>query len=134
MLILHYSISYQIRELWYYTQHHFFLGSDDNITWKGLSSRSIAYVYKYLIKIQNPFICPWYTRIWKSRSKPKENFLMWKTLNNALHTKDNPMRRSIINVSVCLLCSKSKENVGHLFFSCMYVHNLWKRILHHYHF
>lgn len=70
-----------------------------------------------------------------TKTKPKENIMLWKVLFNALHTRDKLLSRGIITYADCLLCGRRNESISHLFFACSYVHNLWKRILavHNFH-
>jgi hypothetical protein len=102
------------------------------ISWNGIH-HSISIVYRTIIQIQHDSTFPWHTRIWKSGSKQKHNLLLWKCLMNAIHTQDNLVRRQLIDHSLCILCNRAAENVGHLFFNCHFSFQLWKEVLHRIH-
>ncbi|GAU47989.1 hypothetical protein TSUD_272340 [Trifolium subterraneum] len=72
-----------------------------------------------------------YNRFMRVKSLPlKVNLLMWRLFLNKLPTKDNLLRRGILDGSGILcdtLCGK-EENVDHLFFQCEHYGKIWALI------
>jgi hypothetical protein len=125
-LVLPYTSSFQLRQLWNIISSYPTMSSDNVLVWSG-KTFSINLVYKSLC--DNGFLFPWYTRIWKIGGSAKENLLLWKVMANALNTKDKLCRIGIISDNMCVFCKSETECNTHLFFECSFVFQIWYRLL-----
>lgn len=50
---------------------------------------------------------------------------MWKYCTNSLPTKENLLKRTIIQDSVCHLCASESENVLQALWGCEKVQRVW---------
>ena len=55
----------------------------------------------------------------------KIKHFIWRACHNALPTKCNLVRRSIVNSEVCELCNEGQEDVIHALWRCPVVENVW---------
>ncbi|XP_020261656.1 uncharacterized protein LOC109837719 [Asparagus officinalis] len=72
----------------------------------------------------------WYKTIWDDLSIPKHSFIHWLAVQNKLLTQDRLMKRGIISINSCSLCTGScLETRDHLFFECTFSCNVWNHIM-----
>ncbi|KAK9672348.1 hypothetical protein RND81_12G095100 [Saponaria officinalis] len=67
--------------------------------------------------------------VWNSISAPKNCLIALMAIQNKLSTIDNIYPRGFMLINRCVLCKKSWENVGHLFFSCDFSSVVWHHVL-----
>ena len=103
---------------------------EDSVLWNDKSGYFISDVYKHLQSDSTLQLDPWFRRLWKSGSKPSENLMLWKLLNNALLTQDKLLCMNIIQANICRLCNRGNETCNHLYFGCSYTFIVWTRILY----
>ena len=65
--------------------------------------------------------------VWKLKVPGKIKHFLWKFCTNSLPTKENLMKRTIIQENVCHLCSNHPEDVKHALWGCSKVHQVWQR-------
>ena len=63
--------------------------------------------------------------IWKMKVPGKIKHFIWKACTNSLPTKDNLMKRKILNESVCSRCAEESESVVHALWSCACIKTVW---------
>ena len=66
--------------------------------------------------------------LWCTKIPNRIAFLVWRSLKNRLPTKDNLLKRDVIDVNsdqTCVLCNNYIESALHLFLPCEVVTNLW---------
>lgn len=56
--------------------------------------------------------------IWKLKVPGKIKHFLWKACNNSLPTKENLLKRKILQELVCHRCSRESKNVVHALWSC----------------
>ena len=71
----------------------------------------------------------WWKRTWCLDSSYRENLLLWKVLNRAVHTRAKLVCMGMVVDIACLFCSEQVETVEHLFFECNYIKQLWYAVL-----
>ncbi|KAL4383402.1 hypothetical protein GQ457_15G010210 [Hibiscus cannabinus] len=71
----------------------------------------------------------WHKLIWFALHIPKHAVIAWMTILNRLPSKDRLIRMGIEVDSVCVNCGVETETRSHLFFTCSYSKEVWKRIL-----
>ena len=65
--------------------------------------------------------------IWKLKLPNKIKHFLWKSCTNSLPTKENLMRRTIIQENVCHLCSDHPADANHALWGCFRVRQVWQR-------
>ena len=65
--------------------------------------------------------------VWKLNVPGKIKHFLWKACSNALPTKANLMKRTIIQENVCHFCSDQLEDVKHALWGCSKVRQVWQR-------
>ena len=66
-------------------------------------------------------------QLWKAKIPLKIKIFMWLTLQNAILTKDNLLKRKWKGGPSCAFCQE-KESVNHLFFDCPVSKYVWSII------
>ncbi|XP_023921139.2 uncharacterized protein LOC112032606 [Quercus suber] len=64
-------------------------------------------------------------RLWKLRLPNKIKLFGWRACHNILPTKDNLVRRRIIEDSVCELCNQGSESGLHVLWECEVAKDVW---------
>ena len=65
--------------------------------------------------------------IWNLLVPSKVKNLVWRATKNSLPTKDNLVRRKIIQNGSCDVCREHTEDVKHALYSCPKLVELWKK-------
>ena len=65
--------------------------------------------------------------VWRLNVPGKIKHFLWKCCTNALPTKENLLKRTIIAESVFHLCSEHPEDVMHALWGCVKVRQVWLR-------
>ena len=65
--------------------------------------------------------------VWMLKVQGKIKHFLWKSCTNSLPTKENLLKRTIIQEDVCHLCSEHPENVMHALWGCTKVRQVWQR-------
>ena len=55
----------------------------------------------------------------------KIKHFIWKACSNSLPTKENLLRRRVLQHSVCHLCARESEDVFHALWGCEKIHPTW---------
>ena len=71
---------------------------------------------------------PLWQAIWNLLVLSKVKNLVWRATKNSLPSKDNLVRRKIIQDAGCEACREHNENVKHALYSCPKLEELWKKI------
>ena len=58
----------------------------------------------------------------------KLNFFLWLVIRNALLTCEFLIARRMEISNMCCLCNHNRENIDHIFKSCLFVQGIWDRI------
>ncbi|KAK2414852.1 hypothetical protein QL285_037392 [Trifolium repens] len=72
-----------------------------------------------------------FEQLWKSQAPSKIIVFSWQVLHNRIPTRDNLMRRGIIqgdNSTDCVLCTGLKESTSHLLLHCGFTGRVWVEI------
>ncbi|KAK2405812.1 hypothetical protein QL285_041620 [Trifolium repens] len=72
-----------------------------------------------------------FSKIWESSAPSKLVVFSWQLFHNRLPTKDNLLRRGVLDQDVsgnCVWCDSSPESAKHLFAHCWFVHRVWYEI------
>ncbi len=101
----------------------------DSLHWRwnisGLFSTRNAYLFLVCSGVRDckiPFI-------WKAKVPLRVKVFLWLAARTRILTADTLARRGWQGPSICVLCSRSEENLEHIFFSCTYAKALWQRML-----
>ena len=65
--------------------------------------------------------------VWKLKVLGKIKHFLWKSCTNSLPTKDNLMKRTILQENMCHLCPVHPEDVKHALWGCSKVRQVWQR-------
>uniref|UniRef100_A0A7N2KWK8 Reverse transcriptase zinc-binding domain-containing protein n=1 Tax=Quercus lobata TaxID=97700 RepID=A0A7N2KWK8_QUELO len=71
---------------------------------------------------------PLWQAIWNLPVPSKVKNLVWRATKNSLPTKDNLVRRKIIQNGRCDVCREHTEDVKHALYSCPKLAELWKKM------
>lgn len=71
----------------------------------------------------------WAKLVWSHCNMPRHSFIFWLALHNKLLTRDKLFAWKAIDSETCVFCNKAREDVSHLFFSCVFSHEVWVRVL-----
>lgn len=72
-----------------------------------------------------------FKHFWKSKAPTKVLAFSWQVLLNRLPTKTNLFTRNVLNDNEqlsCVICGANTESAEHLFLSCPYVSQIWRKI------
>lgn len=67
---------------------------------------------------------PYHIKIWKGKIRAKIKIFLWMTLNNAILTKDNMIKRKWQGDPSCYFCYQP-ESANHLLFQCSVAKAVW---------
>lgn len=87
---------------------------------------SIRSIYTALHRDYSTPVMPWSSRIWNCMGSEKENFMLWRTIHNALLTRDKLVNRGFITENMCTFCHELPESRDHLLFQCTKIYHMWK--------
>ena len=95
----------------------------DFVKWKfGCNGRfSVKTVYNALTMNDTG---PYHIKIWKGKIPAKIKIFLWMTLNNAILTKDNMIKRKWQGDQSCYFCNQT-ESANHLLFQCSVAKAVW---------
>ena len=63
--------------------------------------------------------------IWRIKVPGKIKHFIWKACSNSLPTKENLLRRKVLQDSVCHLCARESEDIFHALWGCEEIHPIW---------
>ncbi|XP_050236725.1 uncharacterized protein LOC126686631 [Mercurialis annua] len=63
------------------------------------------------------------------RNVPRYSFTTWLALKNKLNTRDKLHKWGTIPDDKCCFCNQESETTRHLFFSCPFSYEVWKKVL-----
>ncbi|XP_020266575.1 uncharacterized protein LOC109842073 [Asparagus officinalis] len=99
--------------------------------------QTICYCYKNAkVKLSDLYaalsptsnLVPWFGTIWESSNYPRHAFISWLAIQNRLLTQDRLIRRGVVSINSCVLCS-GLECRDHLFFECSYSSDIWANVM-----
>jgi ribonuclease HI len=67
-----------------------------------------------------------WNKIWNLNVQNKIKMFVWRVAHNALQVKSNISRRGVRLETLCPMCSRLDEDLGHLFFKCKEVKRCWQ--------
>ncbi|GJZ70110.1 RNA-directed DNA polymerase, eukaryota, reverse transcriptase zinc-binding domain protein, partial [Tanacetum coccineum] len=70
----------------------------------------------------------WHKAVWFSQGNLRHAFILWLVRHRRLPTQDRLMAWNKNLQLICPLCNKGKDSHDHLFFSCDYSKEVWKKI------
>ncbi|XP_057808524.1 uncharacterized protein LOC131023004 [Salvia miltiorrhiza] len=70
----------------------------------------------------------WYPMISKSLAAPKCIFILWLAILKRMATCDRLLRFGIQCEQVCCLCKQENESLNHLFFTCEFSAQVWRKL------
>jgi hypothetical protein len=71
----------------------------------------------------------WWKLIWFSLAIPKQAFILWLAMKDALTTRDKLLRWGYKGEVHYVFCRYGIEDRDHLFFHCSYSMRIWKDIM-----
>jgi hypothetical protein len=66
---------------------------------------------------------------WKSWAHPRCKFFIWLVSLNRCWIADRLARRGLDHLESCPLCDQREETVQHILISCVFVKDIWFRVL-----
>jgi hypothetical protein len=67
--------------------------------------------------------------IWGLKCLGKVKQFLWRFTHNSLAVRRNLQRQGVkMETASCVMCNRSLEDGGHLFFNCKYVKQLWREL------
>ena len=66
-----------------------------------------------------------WSSIWKINVPGNIKHFIWKACSNSLPTKENLMKRRVVQDTVCQRCSNDSEDVVHSLWSCEGLREVW---------
>lgn len=73
-------------------------------------------------------IFPLFKRVWNNIHGFMDNFMLWKIIFGSLLTRGRLLNIGIIHYQACVLCGTHPKTIAHLFFNCIYVHSMCKKL------
>ena len=67
----------------------------------------------------------WHKGVWFTHNTPKFSFCVWLAAHNRLPTGERLLQWNGGAAGTCVLCNNNIETRDHLFFSCLYVSEIW---------
>jgi len=67
--------------------------------------------------------------VWKASAPPKVKFFFWLALHRRIWTVDHRKRHGLQDSAECVLYGQEDETVDHLLASCVFIRELWFRLL-----
>lgn len=71
---------------------------------------------------------PWKRMFYGNVARPRTLMTLWLTCHGKLPTKDKFHQFGLLDSSMCCFCS-NVETIEHLFFECMELKTIWKKVL-----
>ncbi|GKV05161.1 hypothetical protein SLEP1_g17203 [Rubroshorea leprosula] len=105
-------------------------GKEDNWMWKHNSkgSYTVRSAYNIINQNQESRQDAQYKLIWDNKLPLKISAFAWKALQNRISTKDNLLKRGLIEDNTeakCILCGEKVETSTHILFSCPISWKIW---------
>lgn len=75
-----------------------------------------------------PMVASSLRHIWRLKAPPRMVIFGWLAIRNRILTHDNLKKKGCIIVSRCTLCKTAVESVYHLFHTCTYTIQVYRRI------
>ncbi|XP_040987746.1 uncharacterized protein LOC121235462 [Juglans microcarpa x Juglans regia] len=66
-----------------------------------------------------------WNEIWKLNVPAIVKNFVWKATNNCLPTKENLLKRKVVELALCPICSREVESVTHSLWSCATSSDIW---------
>lgn len=66
--------------------------------------------------------------IWKCRAPLKVKLFAWLLVRNRLSTKENLLKKTIVQEAICDICNQEDETANHMCFSCPFAQAFWTQI------
>ncbi|XP_013624050.1 PREDICTED: uncharacterized protein LOC106330029 [Brassica oleracea var. oleracea] len=71
----------------------------------------------------------WSNGVWFKHATPKYTFHTWTTMRNRLSACDRMLKWNQNIDPTCIICQQSMETRNHLFFSCSYSSQVWRKLV-----
>ena len=102
----------------------------DGLVWKSKKGKvgrfSVKQTYTDLqIEEENVI---WSKLVWFSQNIPKHAFILWLAIQNRLIIQDKIKKWGSYDMMVCSLCSEDMDSHHHLFFTCKFSKEFWKKV------
>lgn len=92
---------------------------------------SVKEAYRFIASHETDSVTSIVDNVWHRHIPTKVSLFVWRLLRNRLPTRDNLLRRNILqfNNHFCVVGCDSTETAGHLFLSCGKSNILWSLVL-----
>ncbi|KAF5444913.1 hypothetical protein F2P56_034005 [Juglans regia] len=67
--------------------------------------------------------------MWKLNIPNYIKVFLWRALTNCLPTKDNLLRRKLVDSGMCPICEQVEETSGHVLWSCVATSDVWSETM-----
>ena len=64
-------------------------------------------------------------RVWKARVPNKVKLFSWRACQNILPTRDNLVRRRVVEDASCCFCHRATETILHVLWECGATQDVW---------
>ncbi|GLT95879.1 hypothetical protein SLE2022_135360 [Rubroshorea leprosula] len=107
-------------------------GKQDEWSWKmGKTGHyTVKTTYEILSNREEDVVVN-HKKMWKSSIPSKVSVFSWQLLQDKLPTKDNLVKRGVLNVNQdnsCCWCATAPEKVDHFLLNCDFAYNIWMRV------
>ncbi|GKB51917.1 reverse transcriptase zinc-binding domain-containing protein [Tanacetum coccineum] len=105
-------------------------GVNDKVMWRDDDNKLVPFHIKHVMEVINPSTekVKWHKLVWFKQCIPKHSFCLWLAMIGRLLTQDRIMACGTHSGLLCPLCNKENDSHKHLFFSCNYSKEVWRRI------
>ena len=94
-----------------------------NLSPNGQFNPRIAYLFAANLPLtHNAAAWNW---LWKSHTLPRVKTFLWLACHDRLHTKNQPLKRHVINDDSCPLCLSYSETTIHILRDCPSIRPIW---------
>lgn len=99
-----------------------------NQTWQRMLQDPNFYTRKVYHNLKMPQqTVPWRKMVSNSIARSRAIFIVWLACQDRLSTKERLHRFGFIDNDSCIFCDQ-QENLQHLFFQCLKMKNIWKKV------
>ena len=79
----------------------------------------------YKNRTEKVLVISFWKAVWKIRVPNAVKVFLWRACSNILPTKDNLLKRGVVNEDLCLLCTRERETVLHTLWECPAIEDVW---------
>ncbi|KAK1360657.1 hypothetical protein POM88_045131 [Heracleum sosnowskyi] len=110
------------------TSTPFNLQKRDDISWNGITSKSIKITNLWhSIRHTSPPV-PWFSNVWHKLGVPRYSFLHWLIMHGRVNTLSRLKLFGMVTLDTCYFCINGVENAARLFLECPNTQMVFKLI------